>query len=112
MSFLFRFLIGGLAVSAFAAVADVLKPKTFAGIFAAAPSVALATLALTVSTHGKEFAAEEARSMMVGSGAFVAYAVTCLQLIARLRWSPLRAATASLAVWFASALTVWLLLLR
>ena len=65
MQFIFRFLIGGLVVCAFASLADVLKPKTFAGIFAAAPSVALATLALTVSQEGRTFASEEARSMIV-----------------------------------------------
>ncbi len=112
MSLLLRFLIGGFVVSAFASLADVLKPKTFAGIFGAAPSVALATLALTVSQDGKIFAVKEARSMLVGNVAFVAYAFTCLQLIARLHWSPLRAATLALLVWFASSGILWLLLLR
>ena len=42
---LIRFIIGGMIVSAFAIIGDVLKPKTFAGLFGAAPSVALATLA-------------------------------------------------------------------
>ena len=112
MSFLFRFLIGGLVVCAFASLADMLKPKTFAGIFGAAPSVALATLALTVSQDGREFASEEARAMMGGAAALAAYAFTCLQLIARWQWSPLRAATVSLIAWFASAATFWFLLLR
>jgi hypothetical protein len=35
-----RFLIGGLFVSAFAVLGDGLKPKSFAGLFGAAPSVA------------------------------------------------------------------------
>lgn len=48
-----RFVIGGLAVSAFAALGDVLKPKSFAGLFGAAPSIALATLGLTMHTYGK-----------------------------------------------------------
>ena len=39
-----RFLIGGLAVSSFAILGDLLRPKSFAGLFGAAPSVALATL--------------------------------------------------------------------
>jgi len=112
MSLLFRFLIGGLVVCAFASLADTLKPKTFAGIFGAAPSVALATLTLTVSQDGKTFAAEEARAMLAGAAAFAAYAFTCLQLIARRRWTPLRAATASLTVWFASAAIFGFLLLR
>ena len=41
---LIRFLIGGLIVSVFAVSGDILRPKTFAGIFGAAPSVALASL--------------------------------------------------------------------
>ena len=44
----FRFLIGGFIVSVFAALGDVLKPKSFAGLFGAAPSVGLATFTLTV----------------------------------------------------------------
>lgn len=36
-----RFTVGGLFVSVFALVGDVLKPKSFAGLFGAAPSVAL-----------------------------------------------------------------------
>ena len=36
-----RFLAGGIAVSAFAALGDTLRPKSFAGLFAAAPSIAL-----------------------------------------------------------------------
>ena len=60
MQILFRFIIGGLVVSLFAAFADALKPKSFAGLFAAAPSVAMATLGLTIMTEGKLFAATEA----------------------------------------------------
>ena len=43
-----RFLIGGLAVSVFALLGDMLRPKTFAGLFGAAPFVALATLGIAV----------------------------------------------------------------
>ena len=54
-----RFFIGGLVVSLFSLISDLLKPKTFAGLFGAAPSVALATLALTVMKEGKQYAAIE-----------------------------------------------------
>ena len=47
-----RFIIGGMIVSAFAIIGDVLKPKSFAGLFGAAPSVALATLAITAVSDG------------------------------------------------------------
>jgi hypothetical protein len=35
---LIRFVLGGLIVSAFAVVSEMFKPKTFAGLFGAAPS--------------------------------------------------------------------------
>jgi hypothetical protein len=41
MEYLVRFLAGGIVVSAFAELGDVLRPKSFAGLFGAAPSVAL-----------------------------------------------------------------------
>jgi hypothetical protein len=46
LDYLLRFAAGGLIVSAFAVLGDVLRPKSFAGLFGAAPSVALATLSL------------------------------------------------------------------
>ncbi len=48
-----RFLIGGAVVSTFATMGDLLKPKSFAGLFGAAPAVALATLTLTVGAEGR-----------------------------------------------------------
>ncbi len=53
---LMRILVGGVAVSGFSFLGGLLRPKTFAGLFAAAPSVALATLVLTVAKDGKEYA--------------------------------------------------------
>jgi hypothetical protein len=55
----FRFLVGGAVVSLFAILGDLLKPKTFAGLFGAAPSVALATLGLTIVKDGKLYASRE-----------------------------------------------------
>jgi hypothetical protein len=69
-----RFIIGGMFVSVFAILGDLLKPKSFAGLFGAAPSVALATLLLTVHRQGASYAAIEARSMIEGAIAFCAYA--------------------------------------
>ena len=51
-----------------------LKPKSFAGLFGAAPAVALATLGLTVATEGPSYAATEARSTMAGAVALFFYA--------------------------------------
>ena len=61
-----RFLAGGIAVSAFTALGDTLRPKSFAGLFGAAASIALATLLITLSQKGAPFVAMESRSMIVG----------------------------------------------
>ncbi len=100
---LIRFLVGGLFVSAFAALGDALKPKSFAGLFGAAPSVALATLLLTIHGRGRYFAAVEARSMILGAAAFFLYAYAVCQLIMHCRLPASIAASASLAIWLAVA---------
>src|SRR5580700_601388 len=66
-----RFLVGGIVVALFSALGDVLKPKSFAGLLGAAPSVALATLGLTIASNGTAYAALEARSMIGGAVAAI-----------------------------------------
>jgi hypothetical protein len=102
--FLLRFFIGGVAVSAFAALGDVLRPKSFAGLFGAAPSIALATLALTLWKQGGDYAAIEARSMILGALALALYSWCVCQLLMRLNWSALTATVSMLVVWLALAL--------
>ncbi|MGH7284148.1 MAG: DUF3147 family protein [Polyangiaceae bacterium] len=78
-----RFLLGGVVVSLFALIGELFKPKTFAGLFGAAPSVAIATLGLAYVHHGPVFLFEEARSMIVGAFAFTAYGAACVFLTQR-----------------------------
>lgn len=106
---LIRFLIGGLAVSAFATLSDVLKPKSFAGLFGAAPSVAIATLALTASTHGTVYAGVEATSMAAGALAFLVYACMVSIALKRSRISVIGVAVLLLPIWFMSAFGFWTL---
>jgi hypothetical protein len=80
---LLRFIIGGVIVSAFAIIGDVLKPKSLAGLFGAAPSVALATLAMTIVSDGASYAAIEGRSMMAGAVAFFVYASLVSRILMR-----------------------------
>jgi hypothetical protein len=67
MEYVVRFLTGGLFVSGFALLGDILRPKSFAGLFSAAPSVALASLSLALLKDGEDYVAIEARSMVIGS---------------------------------------------
>jgi hydrogenase-4 membrane subunit HyfE len=104
---LIRFLIGGLVVSFFSILADVLRPKSFAGLLGAAPSIALATLGLTIRHNGIMFAATEARSMILGAGAFLAYALVVSWLLRRYQPAALTAALLAMPVWFLIALGLW-----
>ncbi len=110
MEYLARFLIGGLVVSAFAMLGDVLRPKTFAGLFGAAPSVALATLAITLWQHPAGSAPTEARTMIWGAIALFAYSVAVCQLLMWRRWNALPATLAALIVWLAVAFSLYFLL--
>ena len=103
MEFLIRFMVGGLIVSLFALIGDVLKPKGFAGLFGAAPSVALATLSLTIASDGKWQAIAESRTMRAGALAFVLYAACCVYLmgVREIRAAP--AALGALIPWTAAA---------
>ena len=107
-----RFLAGGIAVSAFAALGDALRPKSFAGLFAAAPSIALATLVPTVSQKGAPFVAMEGRSMIVGAFALAAYSWTVCLLLKKFELSSWTATMAALVVWFAIGLGVSVALFR
>ncbi len=72
-----RFIAGGLIVSAFAILSDMLRPKSFAGLFGAAPAVALATLGIAVAQHGATYAAAESWTMIYGSVALACYSLSC-----------------------------------
>ena len=109
---LLRFAIGGGVVSTFAVMGDLLKPKSFAGLFGASPAIALATLALTVSSQGASFAAVEARSMIAGAAAFFAYARCVSYVMMRHRVPRYVVIPLLLSVWFAVALTAWAICLR
>lgn len=105
-----RFLVGGILVSFFATLGDVLRPKSFAGLFSAAPSVALATLALTIHKNGRTYAAEEAKTMLLGSVAFLLYSALASYILRRFKPSAFTASFALLPVWFVVSLGSWFVL--
>jgi hypothetical protein len=111
LEYVIRFVAGGVVVSAFAVLGDMLRPKSFAGLFGAAPSIALATLSLAFWKQGGGYAAIEGRSMVLGSIALAAYCFVVCQLLMRVRWSALAPTAVAAVAWFAVALelkAVWL----
>jgi Protein of unknown function (DUF3147) len=109
---LFRFLVGGFVVSVFSALADVLRPRSLAGLFGAAPSVALATLGLTIAGNGVVYASLEARSMIGGAVALFVYTYLATWMMFRYKPSALLVTAGLLAVWLSSAFAVWSLVLK
>ncbi len=104
---LIRFLVGGVVVSIFAVLGDVLKPKSFAGLFGAAPSVALATLGLTMVTEGMAYAALEGRSMIAGAIALFVYASVVSYIMMHRRARAKLLTLAGLVVWFVVTFGIW-----
>lgn len=109
---LIRFLIGGVAVSTFAALGEMFKPKSLAGLFGAAPSIALATLAMAIVVDGRRNAGVQATSMMVSAIALYCYASCVSRFMMRRRWRAIWGAMCVLPVWFATSFGLWWVLLR
>jgi uncharacterized membrane protein (GlpM family) len=112
MDIILRFLIGGVVVSVFAILGDMIKPESLGGVFAAAPTIAFATLSLTLHKHGAGYIATEARSMVAGATAFFVYACCVSFILVRWRPKSMTAAIALMPVWFATAAALWALWLR
>ena len=112
MDLALRFIVGGFVVSVFALLGDVLKPKSFGGVFAGAPTIALATLFLTAHKSGVHYAALEGRSMMGGAVAFFAYACVVSFVLMRFRPSTLKCASLAMPVWVVVAFAIWTMWLR
>lgn len=109
---LIRFVIGGVSVSSFALLGDLFKPKSFAGLFGAAPSVALATLALTVVSEGARNAAIQCTSMMIGAVALFCYASCVSWLMMHRSQKALWVTIYVFPVWLGVGFGLWDLLLR
>jgi uncharacterized membrane protein (GlpM family) len=94
-----RALAGGLLVVAFALLSEGVKPKRFAGLFSAAPAIAIASLTVTLSTTTSDEAQDGSLGMLAGSAGMLAYAVVVVALLDRVR--ALAASAAALVAWFA-----------
>jgi hypothetical protein len=94
-----RFFLGGLIVSGFAVLGDMLRPKSFAGLFGAAPSVALVTLTTAFMKEGSPYVATEGRSMLLGAVALATYSFLVCQLLMRMRLSAVTATGSAVFMW-------------
>ena len=89
-----RGLAGGALVVVFALIGEVVTPKAFSGLFSAAPSVAVASLAITIVAENPIKARQASIGMVVGG---VAMAVCCI--LAAVAIPRIRSLRGSLAAW-------------
>lgn len=101
---------GGALVLLFSLLGGALRPKWFAGLFSAAPSIAIASLTVTVIGKGDYDAGQSALGMMFGAAGFVVFALLAVPLLRRMR----AAAASALAclAWAVVAIGGYLLVLR
>jgi uncharacterized membrane protein (GlpM family) len=95
---------GGCLVVVFALISEALAPKRFAGLFGAAPAVALAGLVIVLLDKGAHDAHQDSVGMLAGCAGMIAYAAAAVPLLRRL--SANRAATAALVAWIVPAAIV------
>jgi Protein of unknown function (DUF3147) len=97
-------LAGGILVVVFALLSEGLSPKRFAGLFGAAPAVAIAGLAITLLDKGVHDAHESTVGMLAGAAGMIAYAAVSVPLLRRLQAG--KVAVAALSAWTAVAALV------
>jgi hypothetical protein len=90
-------LVGGLFVTGFAVLGEMLQPKRFAGIFGASPAVALANLLVIALAKGDSMARDAATGMIAGA---IALAIACGAAVPAVRrWGATRGSGVLWAVW-------------
>ncbi len=97
-------LAGGGLVVTFALLSEGLSPKRFAGLFSAAPAVALAGLIVVLADKGAHDARQNALGMLAGAAGMLAYAGLAIPLLRR--HSAGSAALMALGGWLAVAALV------
>ena len=94
-------LLGGVLVVLFALLSEMVTPKRLAGIFSAAPSVALASLSIILIVKSRHDVALAGEGMILGALALLCY---CLVAVPALRrFGALKGAGSALVVWLVIA---------
>lgn len=104
VSIVIKALAGGSLVVVFALLSQSLHPKRFAGLFGAAPAVAIAGLAVTLVSKGVLDARDGTLGMVAGSAGMAAYACATVALLKRA--PSLVSSMTGLLVWVAVAAAV------
>lgn len=105
-----RALLGGALVVAFSVLGEMLRPKSFAGIFAAAPSIALASLLVVGLSKGPSAMSIESAGMVLG--AVVLLIALLVGIDAVKRFGGMTGSIAVIGAWLAGAAALYVLAFR
>ena len=109
-SLLLKAVIGGVLVVLFSCVGESIKPRRLAGIASAAPSIALASLAITLVVSGGASARNLSVGMTTGAIALIAWCLVAAHAVKR--YGALKGSAAATGVWCLVAFTLWAAALR
>jgi uncharacterized membrane protein (GlpM family) len=98
-------LLGGALVLVFASLSETLKPKRLAGLLAAAPSVAIAGLAIGAAAKGPADQAQAAHSMIAGAVGLAVCAAVAVVALRRLGTA--KATAVSGVAWLAAVAALY-----
>jgi hypothetical protein len=101
-----RGLAGGALVVVFVLIGEATSPKAFSGLFSSAPSVAVASLIITLAFESASKARTDAVGMVVGAVGMAACCVVAAAAIPRL--GALVGSGVAWATWAATALGLYL----
>ena len=105
-----RAVLGGTLVVVFSVLGEMLRPKSFAGVFAAAPSIAIASLVVLGIVDGSTALVMAATGMIVGAIAFSVAMVVGVDSVKHFRARA--GSVAALAVWLLVAAGLYAVALR
>lgn len=107
---LLKALVGGLLVVVFAIIGETIRPRRLAGIASAAPSIALASLGITLVVSGVDHARNLSTGMMAGAVGLIAWCLVAAYTVKR--FGAVKGTAAAAVVWFAVAFGLWSAILR
>jgi hypothetical protein len=103
-------LVGGAFVVVFSLLGEVIRPRGLAGITSAAPSVAIASLAVTLMVTGVSAATDLSLGMIAGAAALVVWCLIGIEAVKRL--GALKGSVVTSIVWCVISLSLWAVFLR
>lgn len=102
--------LGGAIVVLFSLIGEATRPRGLAGIASAAPSVALASLVITLLVTGAAAAVDLSLGMIAGAAALVLWCLVGVDAVKRL--GALKGSVLTTLTWLVASFSLWAVFLR